>query len=160
MFVLQFLIWQNLKGQKLSICNVFFLASVKEQILTKIWQNIWKEKMYIFKKWKTFSGPKFWFLILPWKICGGPIRPVNLHPLFLKIGHPAFWKMGLPAFCKKQAEKFRVILYSKREENRLPPLFLNYNDLGFLHSVFFKKQGARFLRLVGADWLSDWLRLK
>ena len=58
-------------------------------------------------------------------------RPVNLHPLFLKIGHPAF--------CKKQAEKNRVILYSKREETRLPLLFFNYNDLGFLHSVFFSK---------------------
>ena len=63
-------------------------------------------------------------------------HPVNLHPLFLKMGHPAF--------CKKQAEKNRVILYSKKEETRLPLLFLNYNDLGFLHSVFFKKQGARF----------------
>ena len=47
--------------------------------------------------------------------------------------------MGHPAFCKKQAEKNRVILYSKREETRLPLLFLNYNDLGFLHSVFFSK---------------------
>jgi hypothetical protein len=60
--------------------------------------------------------------------------------------------MGHPAFCKKQAEKNRVILYSKREETRLPLFFLNYNDLGFLHSVFFKKQGAQFLsgcRLTG-----------
>ena len=78
----------------------------------------------------------------PSKISFFPSRPVNLHPLFLKIGHPAF--------CKKQAEKNRVILYSKREETRLPLLFLK-NDLGFLHSVFFKKQGARFLRIVGAD---------
>ena len=71
------------------------------------------------------------------------IRPVNLHPLFLKIGHPAF--------CKKQAEKNRVIFYSKRKETRLPLLFLNNNNLDFLHSVFFKKQGAQFLRIVGAD---------
>ena len=70
-------------------------------------------------------------------------RPVNLHPLFLKMGHLAF--------CKKQAEKNRVILYSKREKSRLPLFFLNYNDLGFLHSVFFKKQGAPFLRIVGTD---------
>ena len=83
------------------------------------------------------------------------IRPVNLHPLFLKIGHPDFWKMGHPAFFKKQAEKNRVILYSKREETRLPLFFLNYNELGFLHSVFFEKQGAQFLRIVGADWLVD-----
>jgi hypothetical protein len=52
--------------------------------------------------------------------------------------------MGHPAFCKKQAEKNRVILYSKREETRLPLLFLNYIDLGFLHSAFFKKQGGQF----------------
>jgi hypothetical protein len=71
-------------------------------------------------------------------------RPVNLHPLFLKMGHPAFWKIGHPAFWKKQVEKYRVILYSKWEETRLPLLFLNYSDLGFLHSVFFKKQGAWF----------------
>ena len=48
----------------------------------------------------------------------------------------------------------------KREETRLPLLFLNYNDLGFLHSVFFKKQGARFLRIVGADWLGDCVSVK
>ena len=67
--------------------------------------------------------------------------------------------MGHPAFCKKQAEKNRVILYSKREETRLPLLFLNYNDLGFFALCFFqkagrpifKKQGARFLEIVGAD---------
>ena len=77
------------------------------------------------------------------------MRPVNLHPLFLKIGHPAFWKMGHPAFCKKQAEKNRVILYSKREETRLPLLFLNYNDLGFLHSVFSKSRVPDFQK---AGW--------
>ena len=73
-------------------------------------------------------------------------RPVNLHPLFLKIGHPAFWKMGHPAFCKKQAEKNRVILYSKREETRLPLLFLNYNDLCFFQKAgcpIFKNSGCR-----------------
>ena len=79
-------------------------------------------------------------------------HPVNLHPLFLKMGHPAFWK--------KQAEKNRVILYSKREETRLPLLFLNYNDLGFLHSVFFKKHGVWFLRIVGADWLGEYVFAK
>jgi hypothetical protein len=51
-----------------------------------------------------------------------------------------------PAFCSNQAEKNRVILYSKTQETRLPLLFLNNNDLGFLHSVFFKKQGAQFLK--------------
>ena len=92
----------------------------------------------------------FPYIVSPVKpLCKAASRPVNLHPLFLKIGHPAFWK--------KQAEKNRVILYSKREETRLPLIFLNYNDLGFLHSVFFKKQGARFLRIVGADWLGDYV---
>ena len=76
-------------------------------------------------------------------------RPVNLHPLFLKIEHPAFWKMGHPAFCKKQAEKNRVILYSKREETRLLLLFLNYNDLGFLHSVFFSKSRVSDFQKAG-----------
>ena len=52
-------------------------------------------------------------------------------------------KIGHPDFCKKQAEKKRVILYSKREETRLPLLFLNNNDLGFLHPAFFKKQAEK-----------------
>ena len=152
MFVLQFLIWQNLKGQKLSICNVFFLASVKEQILTKIWQNIWKEKMYIFKKWKTFSGPKFWFLILPWKICGGPIRPVNLHPLFLKIGHPAFWKWGTLFFEKSRVQKNKVIVIQK--EKRQPGLFLLWIKKWpcFFQPTFCKKQGAQFSKSRVSDF--------
>jgi hypothetical protein len=60
-------------------------------------------------------------------------------------------KIGHPAFCKKQAEKNRVIFYSKRKETRLPLLFSNNNDLVFLHSAIFKKQGGQFLRIVGAD---------
>ena len=95
--------------------------------------------------WVSFSENKSVDLIVfTYNTASRHTRPVNLHPLFLKIGHPAFWKFGHPAFCKKQAEKNRVILYSKREETRLPLLFLNNNDLGFLHSVFFKKQGAQF----------------
>ena len=83
-------------------------------------------------------------------------RPVNLHPLFLKIGCPVFWKLGTLFFFKSRL-KNRVTSYSKREDTRLPLLFLNYNDLGFLHSVSFKKLGARFLRIVDADWLGDCL---
>jgi len=98
---------------------------------------------------------------------------VDLHPLFLKVGRPAFWG--------EQAEKNRVILYSKREETRLPLLFLNYNDLGFLHSVFvkagcpiFKNSGCRltgrlrtFITIGIRTWhnfflsaLGNWLLLK
>ena len=32
-------------------------------------------------------------------------RPVNLHPLFLKIGHPAFWKLGTLFFEKIRVQK-------------------------------------------------------
>ena len=83
---------------------------------------------------------------LVWYIGNISVRqsPSQSAPAILKNRAPCFLKIGHPAFCKKQAEKNRVILYSKREETRLPLLFLNYNDLGFLHSVFFKKQGARF----------------
>ena len=81
-------------------------------------------------------------------------RPVNLHPLFLKMGHPAFWK--------KQAENNRDILYSKREETRLPLLFLNYNDLGFFALCFFQKAGCpifknRGCRLTGRLSNFDWI---
>ena len=41
-----------------------------------------------------------------------------------------------------QGTKKQGHCYSKREETRLPLLFLNNNDLDFLHPVFFKKQGA------------------
>ena len=45
------------------------------------------------------------------------IRPVNLHPLFLKIGHPAF--------RKKQSAKNQGHCNSKREEAAWFLLFLN-----------------------------------
>ena len=70
--------------------------------------------------------------------------PSQSAPPILKNRAPCFLKIGHPAFCKKQAEKNRVIFYSKREETRLPLLFLINNDLAFLHSAVFKKQGAHF----------------
>jgi hypothetical protein len=73
-------------------------------------------------------------------------------PAILKNRAPFFLKIRYPVFFKKQAEKNRVILYSKKEETRLPLLFLNNNDLGFLHSVFFKKQGAQFSKSRVSDF--------
>ena len=32
-------------------------------------------------------------------------RPVNLHPLFLRIGHPVFWKLGTLLFAKSRLKK-------------------------------------------------------
>ena len=49
---------------------------------------------------------------------------------------PTIFKNPAPCFWQKAGWKNRVILYSKREETRLPLFFLNFNDLGFLHSVF------------------------
>ena len=56
-----------------------------------------------------------------------------------------------PAFSKKQGAKKQGHCYSKREETRLPLLFLNNNDLGFLHPAFFKKQGAQFFSGAQTD---------
>ena len=78
--------------------------------------------------------------------------PVNLHPLFL------FWKPGWVCdpeknqvqsmdlnkirskvwTWKKQVAKKQGHCYSKREEARLPFLFLNNNDPAFLHPAFFR----------------------
>ena len=95
------------------------------------------------------------------------IRPVNLHPLFLKIGHPAFWRMGHPAFCKKQAEKKQGIsLFKKRRDQAASSLFELQWPWFFALCFFqnagcpiFKQQGARFLRIVGADWLGDFVNV-
>ena len=59
--------------------------------------------------------------------------PSQSAPAILKNRAPCFLKIGHPAFCKKQAEKNRVILYSKKEETRLLLLFLNNTNPGFLH---------------------------
>ena len=116
----------------------------KEFCLSEFWRILWADqcvKIHYIQGSQYGKRPRAIYSESIKPLC----RPVNLHPLFLKIRHPAFWKMGHPVFWKKQAEKNRVIVYSKREETRLPLLFLNYNDLGFLHSVFFfKKQGAWF----------------
>ena len=92
--------------------------------------------------------------------------PVNLHPLFLKIGHPAFWK--------KQSAKNQGHCYVKREEAAWSLFFLNKEWPCFFQPDFckkqgaqiFKKQGARFLRIVGADWQPrtatdlDWIKFR
>jgi hypothetical protein len=65
-------------------------------------------------------------------------------------------------FAKGRVQKKQGYCFSKREKTRQPLLFLNNNDLGFLHPAFSKKQGARFFqghkptmvfktRIVGAD---------
>ena len=99
----------------------------------------------------------------------GHKRPVNLHPLFL------FWKHGSvcdpkknqvqnmdlkKVGCKKQGH-----CYSKREETRLPLLFLNNNDPFFCNlfwtSYFFQGHKPTHVfktRIVGADWLREWVK--
>ena len=79
-------------------------------------------------------------------------RPVNLHPLFLKIGHPDFWKSGTLLFEKNRVQKTKDIVIQK--EKRQPGLFSFWikNDAVFFSLLF----GAPFLRIVGADWLGDW----
>ena len=50
------------------------------------------------------------------------------------LGSGTFEKSGTLLFAKKQGH-----CYSKRGETRLPNLFLNINDLGVLHPVFWYK---------------------
>ena len=71
----------------------------------------------------------------------------NWAPCFLKIGHPAFWK--------KQSAKNQGHCTSTKEEAAWSLLFLNKEWPCFFQPPFCKKQGARFLRIVGADWLGD-----
>ena len=64
---------------------------------------------------------------------------------------------------KKQGEKKQGHCYSKREEAAWSLLLLNKEWPCFFLAWFlqkagcpvFKKQGARFLRIVGADWLGE-----
>ena len=71
------------------------------------------------------------------------------------LGSGTFKKLGTLLFAKSRMQKKQGHCYSKREETRLPLLFLNNNDLGFLHPVFFKKQGARFFfRVTNLPWFS------
>ena len=44
-------------------------------------------------------------LLTIWLVQNQANRPVNLHPLFLKIGHPAFWKSGTLLFAKSRLKK-------------------------------------------------------
>ena len=69
--------------------------------------------------------------------------------------HDIFLGSGTFKISKSRVQKKQGHWYSKREKTRLPLLFFNNDDLGYLHPVFFKKQGAWFLRIVGADWLGD-----
>ena len=114
---------------------------------------------------------KFWPFIVSESIKVS--RPVNLHPLFL------FSKLG--SVCdleknqvqnmdlKKARWKKQGHCYSKREEARLPLLFLNNNDPVFCSLLFsgpyfgpdlfqgHKPTHVFKTRIVGADWLGDWV---
>ena len=46
--------------------------------------------------------------------------------------------------CKKQGAEKQGHCYSEKEEKTLHLLFLNNNDLSFLHPALFKKLGAQF----------------
>ena len=54
------------------------------------------------------------------------------------LGSGTFKKLETLLFAKSRVQK------SKKEETRLPLLFLNNNDLVFLHPAIFKKQGTQF----------------
>ena len=54
------------------------------------------------------------------------------------LGTGTFKKSGTLVFSKKQGAKKQGHCYSKREKIRLPLLFLNNNDLGFLRPIFFR----------------------
>ena len=87
----------------------------------------------------TFDSNSFHFVM----------RFIRLTWYFFRVWNfkKRFQNMGLQkAGCKKQGH-----CYSKREETRLPLLFLNNNDLGFLHPAFFKKHGARFFTWSQTD---------
>ena len=76
------------------------------------------------------------------------MRPVNLHPLFLKIGHHAFWKSGTLFFEKNRVQKTKVIVIQK--ENRQPGLFSFWieNDL-FFSASFLQKAGCPIFQKAG-----------
>jgi hypothetical protein len=58
--------------------------------------------------------------------------------------------LGTLLFAKSRLKKQGHFLFKKRRD-QAAFIFLNNNDLVFLHSAIFKKQGARFLRIEGAD---------
>ena len=80
-------------------------------------------------------------------------RPVNLHPLFLKIGHPAFWKLGTLLFEKKnRGKRSKVIVIQK--EKRQPGLFSFWikNDPIFFSLLFAKSRVPHFSKIRVPDF--------
>ena len=78
-------------------------------------------------------------------------------PTILKNRAPWFLKNRVPCFLQKAGwKKQGHSLFKKRRDQAASSLF-ELQWPWFLHSVFFKKQGAWFLRIVGADWLGDFL---
>jgi hypothetical protein len=66
------------------------------------------------------------------------------------LGSGTLKKLGTLLFAKSRVQKKQGHCYSKREETRLPLLFLNNNDLGFL-----KKAGCLiFFRVTNRPWFS------
>ena len=119
------------------------------------WFQFLKIVLQIFKFLCSIHTSYSWNMI--WNVCAcfsvekkeNTYSPVNLHPLFLKIGHPAFLKSG--AFWKKQSAINQGHCNLKREEAAWSLLFLNKEW------PFCKKEGAQFLRIVGADWLGNYV---
>ena len=90
--------------------------------------------------WVKKNGSFCWFSLL--YLCWHS-RPVNLHPLFLKIGHPAFWK--------NRVQKTKVIVIQK--EKRQPGLFFFWikNDPVFFSLLFAKSRVPHFSK----SWVPD-----
>ena len=144
-----------------------FFISIPFQSSTINWREIsWPllyEVIILGNKNEKWDDSKINYkLFTPTKV----IRPVNLHPLFLKIGHPAFWKLGTLFFEKSRVQKNMVIFIQK--EKRQPALFSLWIKTMFFSACFlqkagcpiFKKQGARFLRIVVADLLGKCMPYK
>ena len=91
--------------------------------------------------------------------------PSQSAPTTLKNGAPCFWNNGAPCFLQKAGwKKQGHSLFKKRRDQAASSHFELQWPWFFALCFFqkagcpiFKKQGARFLRIVGADWLGDWV---
>ena len=89
--------------------------------------------------------------------------PSQSAPTILKNRAPCFLKNGAPCFLQKAGwKKQGHSLFKKRRDQAASSLFELQWPWFFALCFFqkagcpiFKKQGARFLRIVGADWLGD-----
>ena len=113
---------------------------------------------------KLISGKYFWAAIVAQSIC-------THYSCFENMGWFVTLKKVQIMGYKNLGAKKQGHCYSKREEARLPLLFLSNNDPVLLHPYFWNPYfGSFFLghkpthvfktRIVGADWLGDWVDQK